>query len=170
MNLEEDILVEEYNDYILELANQTRKNVLLLGSIQTTCEEYIREKIKVIDNVSEALKILDDKYTNRGISLVLELYRQLKEYLFRNITDFPAFVRGFSKLFNDLNRLRGPYEFSNYQKYLYFIGALLVKYFGTQIKSANNTALLVGYGSGLDLGFDILATKAENYQNTIQRS
>lgn len=170
IDLGEDAPVEEYNNYILELADWTGKNALLLGSIQTTCEEHIREKIKIVDNVSEALKILDNECTDGGVGLALELYRKLKEYSFRNITDFPAFVRGFSKLFNDLNRLRGPYKFSNYQKCLYFIGALLVEHFGAWIESANNIALLVGYGLGPDLGFDTLAIKAENYWNTIQRS
>lgn len=167
----EDAPVEEYNEYMLQLADWTGMNDSILECIRITRNPLMRSKILTdVSTVSAARAILREA-CKPTFGLVMSLWRRLHEYTLDQAPDFLSFRYEFENRFEAFNRLEGGIVLDDNHKSLFFLCALGPG-FSSWINTLNQVYRIAGcgYGSTKDLTFHDLSSYAENYWHSIQRS
>lgn len=164
----EDAPVEEYNEYMLQLADWTGKNDSILECIRLTCNPLMRSKILTRASTVSAARAILREECKPTVDLALSLLRRLHEYTLEQAPDFWSFRCEFHNRFEAFNRLEGGVVFDDNYKSMIFLCALGPE-FSSWIHFTSQIYRIAGcsYGSEKDLTFDDLSSNAENYWHSI---
>ncbi|SMQ49665.1 unnamed protein product [Zymoseptoria tritici ST99CH_3D7] len=97
--------IDEYNDYIIALAEYEKVNEVLCGCIVSRCTKRLSDKVKDLLTVKAVLTVLKSDCTPSGAFMTILKHREIQALTLDSVADYLTFVLEFNRLIEEYNRL-----------------------------------------------------------------
>ncbi|SMQ52992.1 unnamed protein product [Zymoseptoria tritici ST99CH_3D7] len=151
--------IDEYNDYMIALAEYEKVNEVLCGYIVSRCTKRLSDKVKDLLTVKAVLIVLKSDCTPSGAFITILKHREIQALTLDSVADYLTFVLEFNRLIEEYNRLLHAAQYNEAHKILLFTSALGPT-FADWIDIVTQTCSIAGAGTGSDLTFSELEGRA----------